>query len=177
MIGMRSVGIKLLRNKLSEYIRLASQGETILITDADRVVAEITQPQEGRADEVPDAVLADAVRNGWITPPLIGNRSCPGSLWHDWMKSLPTSQRPAVNDDTSNGFRRRTSSLLVRWPVRKPPCNESAANVRRGCGLTSRSSGRRAVRRPGAEARLKPLFPPETNGVRPLADRARRLLR
>lgn len=70
MIGVRSVGIKLLRNKLSEYIGLASQGETILITDADRVVAEIRPPQEARADKVPDAVLADAVRNGWITPPL-----------------------------------------------------------------------------------------------------------
>ena len=71
MIVMRSVGIKLLKNKLSEYIRLASQGETILVTDRDRVVAEITQPQEGRADNVTDAILADAVRNGWITPPLL----------------------------------------------------------------------------------------------------------
>ncbi len=68
---MRSVGIKLLKNKLSEYIRLASQGETILVTDRDRVVAEITQPQGGRADFVADAVLAEAVRNGWITPPLM----------------------------------------------------------------------------------------------------------
>jgi antitoxin (DNA-binding transcriptional repressor) of toxin-antitoxin stability system len=69
--GMRSVGIKLLKNKLSEYIRLASQGETILVTDRDRVVAEITQPQGGRAEILGDAVLADAVRNGWITPPLM----------------------------------------------------------------------------------------------------------
>ena len=68
---MRSVGIKLLKNKLSEYIRLASQGETILVTDRDRVVAEITQPQSGRAEFVADAFLADAVRNGWITPPLM----------------------------------------------------------------------------------------------------------
>lgn len=68
---MRSVGIELLENKLSEYIRLASQGETILVTDRDRVVAEITQPQERRAGNVTDAVLADAVRNGWLTPPLL----------------------------------------------------------------------------------------------------------
>lgn len=68
---MRSVGIKLLKNKLSEYIRLASQGETILVTDRDHVVAEITQPQGGRAETIADAVLADAVRKGWITPPLI----------------------------------------------------------------------------------------------------------
>ncbi len=68
---MRSVGIKLLKNKLSEYIRLASQGETILVTDRDRVVAEITQPQSGRAGSIADAALAEAVRKGWITPPLM----------------------------------------------------------------------------------------------------------
>jgi antitoxin (DNA-binding transcriptional repressor) of toxin-antitoxin stability system len=67
---MRSVGIKVLENNLSEYIRLASQGETILVTDRDRVVAEITQPQSGRADHVANEVLADAITNGWITPPL-----------------------------------------------------------------------------------------------------------
>jgi antitoxin (DNA-binding transcriptional repressor) of toxin-antitoxin stability system len=67
---MRSVGIKVLKNKLSEYIRLASQGETVLVTDRDRVVAEISQPQAGRAEFVTDAVLAEAVRNGWVTPPV-----------------------------------------------------------------------------------------------------------
>jgi antitoxin (DNA-binding transcriptional repressor) of toxin-antitoxin stability system len=67
---MRSVGIKLLRNKLSEYIRLVSQGETILVTDRDRVVAQIKEPQERRAGNVAAAVVADAVRNGWLTPPL-----------------------------------------------------------------------------------------------------------
>jgi antitoxin (DNA-binding transcriptional repressor) of toxin-antitoxin stability system len=38
---MRSVGLKILKNKLSEYVRLAVGGETVLITDRDRVVAEI----------------------------------------------------------------------------------------------------------------------------------------
>ena len=44
---MRSVGLKILKNKLSEYIRLASAGETVLVTDRDRVVAEIVPPQPG----------------------------------------------------------------------------------------------------------------------------------
>jgi antitoxin (DNA-binding transcriptional repressor) of toxin-antitoxin stability system len=38
---MRSVGIKRLKSKLSEYIRLAAAGETVLIADRDRVVAEL----------------------------------------------------------------------------------------------------------------------------------------
>jgi len=74
---MRSVGIKVLRNKLSEYIRLASQGETILVTDRDRVVAEISSPSPGRGETLTDAVLAAAVREGWITPPLARGRLMP----------------------------------------------------------------------------------------------------
>lgn len=65
---MRSVGIKLLKNKLSEYVRLASSGETILITDRDRVVAELVPSSGSRAERVGGALLADAVRRGFVTP-------------------------------------------------------------------------------------------------------------
>lgn len=68
---MRSVGLKVLKNKLSEYVRLAAAGETILVTDRDRVVAELGPPQEGRAARLDDAQLAEAVRQGWLMPPLI----------------------------------------------------------------------------------------------------------
>jgi antitoxin (DNA-binding transcriptional repressor) of toxin-antitoxin stability system len=69
---MRSVGIKVLKNKLSEYLRMASGGETILITDRDRVVAELVPPERTRADRLPDAMLADAVRRGVVTPAPLG---------------------------------------------------------------------------------------------------------
>ena len=68
---MRSVGLKMLKNKLSEYVRLAAGGETILITDRDRVVAEIVPPQPGRSPLLADAQLAEAVREGWLTPPVL----------------------------------------------------------------------------------------------------------
>ena len=68
---MRAVGIKNLKNKLSEYIRIASEGETVLVTDRDRVVAEITAPRAGRSETVTDAVMAEAVRHGWLTPPVL----------------------------------------------------------------------------------------------------------
>lgn len=66
---MRSVGIKTLKNKLSEYIRLAASGETVLVTDRDRVVAELVPPRQDRSPWLADAMLADAVRKGWLTPP------------------------------------------------------------------------------------------------------------
>ena len=67
---MRSVGIKALKDRLSEYVRLAAGGETVLVTDRDRVVAELVPVSPGRATDLNDALLADAVRHGWLTPPL-----------------------------------------------------------------------------------------------------------
>ena len=68
---MRTVGIKVLKNKLSEYVRLAAQGETVLIADRDRVVAELVPPRASRGGDVSDALLADLVRRGVVTPPLV----------------------------------------------------------------------------------------------------------
>lgn len=74
---MRSVGLKILKNKLSEYVRLAAGGETILVTDRDRVVAELNPPRPGRAETLHDAALAEAVRKGWLTPPLLPTKEAP----------------------------------------------------------------------------------------------------
>ncbi|MGH7820389.1 MAG: type II toxin-antitoxin system Phd/YefM family antitoxin [Candidatus Binatia bacterium] len=68
---MRSAGLKTLKNKLSEYVRLAAAGETVLITDRDRVVAELVAPREVRAGSLPDALLAEIVRKGLLTPALL----------------------------------------------------------------------------------------------------------
>ena len=75
---MRAVGIKVLKNKLSEYVRLAAAGEIVLVTDRDRVVAELVPPQAGRSPILADAMLAEAVREGWVTPPaLVSDRPPP----------------------------------------------------------------------------------------------------
>lgn len=70
-MDMRAVGLKVLKNKLSEYVRLAAAGETVLVTDHDRVVAEIVPPTHGRATTLDDAFLAGAVREGWLSPPAL----------------------------------------------------------------------------------------------------------
>ena len=88
---MRSVGIKLLKNKLSEYVRLAAGGETVLVTDRDRVVAEIVPPQAGRSPLLADALLAKAVREGWLTPPTLAAGPPPSKLvapFRDLMREL-----------------------------------------------------------------------------------------
>jgi prevent-host-death family protein len=64
---MRSVGIKNLKNRLSEYVRAAAAGETVLVTDRDRVVAELVPPRRrrGLSDE---EFVALGMREGWLTP-------------------------------------------------------------------------------------------------------------
>jgi antitoxin (DNA-binding transcriptional repressor) of toxin-antitoxin stability system len=75
---MRSVGLKVLKNRLSEYVRLAAGGETVLVTDRDRVVAEIGPPQAaGRSPLLADSLLAEALRERWVMPPALVANSPP----------------------------------------------------------------------------------------------------
>jgi antitoxin (DNA-binding transcriptional repressor) of toxin-antitoxin stability system len=66
---MRSVALEVLENQLREYVRLAASGERVLVTDRDRVVAEL-RPPEGRGTLAADAMLAEAMRRGWLSAPL-----------------------------------------------------------------------------------------------------------
>jgi antitoxin (DNA-binding transcriptional repressor) of toxin-antitoxin stability system len=77
MVVMRSVGLKELKNKLSEYLRLAAAGETVLVTNRDRVVAEIGPPSPTRSPALSDALWSDPCRQGWIAPPILIGREAP----------------------------------------------------------------------------------------------------
>ncbi len=67
---MRSVGLKTLNSKLSEYVRIAAAGETVLVTNRDRIVAELGPPRRERSRLLADAKLAEMMRKGILTPPL-----------------------------------------------------------------------------------------------------------
>ena len=41
---MRAAGIREIKNKLSEFLRLVAEGETVLVTDRGRVVAQLAPP-------------------------------------------------------------------------------------------------------------------------------------
>jgi antitoxin (DNA-binding transcriptional repressor) of toxin-antitoxin stability system len=65
---MLSIDLKLFKKRLGEYVRLAAGGETVLITDGDRVMAELVPPRPRCSRLLADAMLTDAVRAGWLTP-------------------------------------------------------------------------------------------------------------
>lgn len=64
-VRMRTIGLKTLKNKLSEYVRLAAAGETVVVTDRGRAVAEIVphKPERGLTP-----FQERGVREGWLTP-------------------------------------------------------------------------------------------------------------
>ena len=94
---MRAVGLKILKNKLSEYVRLAAAGETVLITDRDTVVAEIVPPRPGRSPMLADAMLEEAYRKGLITPAVNPSEAIPPSdpvmTFEDLMQDLEESRQ------------------------------------------------------------------------------------
>lgn len=60
---MKTVGIRELKNRLSEYIRQVRSGEGLLVTDRGEVVAELAPPGHGATDvSVPPGLLALAKR-------------------------------------------------------------------------------------------------------------------
>ena len=65
---MHSVGIKALKNRLSEYVRAAAAGETVLVTDRGQVVAELVSPRV-RDDASPvEQRLGHLMRQGLLAP-------------------------------------------------------------------------------------------------------------
>ena len=65
---MITVGVKTLKNKLSEYLRLVAAGETVLVTDRDRVVAQLTAPTAGAPATTFEARWAELIRRGFVIP-------------------------------------------------------------------------------------------------------------
>ena len=64
---MKTVGIRELKNHLSEYLRRVRLGESVLVTDRGEVVAEFSPPTRGAIDtSLPVGLLALAKR-GLVT--------------------------------------------------------------------------------------------------------------
>lgn len=83
---MKAVGVRELKNRLSEYLRLVRAGEEILVTDRGEVVAELRQPSLRVSHPYP--ALAEAARQGRVrlglpnSPdiyPRLGSVSAPGT--------------------------------------------------------------------------------------------------
>jgi len=64
---MKTVGIRELKNRLSEYVRDVRAGETVLVTDRGEVVAELGPPGGRKVDPSLPAALVEMARKGLVT--------------------------------------------------------------------------------------------------------------
>jgi antitoxin (DNA-binding transcriptional repressor) of toxin-antitoxin stability system len=60
---VKTVGVRELKNRLSEYLRLVRRGEEILVTDRGQVVAELRPPGR-RSMDIPYPALHELARQG-----------------------------------------------------------------------------------------------------------------
>lgn len=97
---MKAVGVKQLKARLSEYIRLVKAGETILVTDRDEVVAELrpARRQRPQGDAVEEVLqqLADA---GQLTRASVPKLDW---TWHVPGLGLPPGSAQRLLDEVRN---------------------------------------------------------------------------
>ncbi|MGH8220406.1 MAG: type II toxin-antitoxin system Phd/YefM family antitoxin, partial [Steroidobacteraceae bacterium] len=64
---MKTVGVRELKNRLSEYLREVRLGECVLVTDRGEVVAALSPPGQAPSDTSTPAGLLALSRRGLLT--------------------------------------------------------------------------------------------------------------
>ncbi len=72
---MQPIGIKTLKNKLSEYIRAVAAGDTVLVTDRGRVVAELVAPRVREDASAAEQRMGELIREGLLTPAKVPSKA------------------------------------------------------------------------------------------------------
>ena len=71
---MKRIGLRELKNRLSEYVRLVRAGEHVQVTDRGQVVAELMPPTPAKGRD-PAAGLAALERRGLLRSPTAEGRA------------------------------------------------------------------------------------------------------
>ena len=71
---MKQVGLRDLKNRLSEYMRRVRAGEHLLVTDRGHVIAELV-PSTGATVRDPASALTTLERRGLLRPPAVEGRA------------------------------------------------------------------------------------------------------
>jgi prevent-host-death family protein len=67
LVPVKSVGVRDLKNRLSEYLRRVRTGESVLVTDRGEVIAELLPPGQRQTDPAVPAGLLALARRGLAT--------------------------------------------------------------------------------------------------------------
>jgi antitoxin (DNA-binding transcriptional repressor) of toxin-antitoxin stability system len=96
---MKKVGIRELKNGLSEYLRLVRAGESVQITDRGEVVAELSPPYAETGDSPITAEILLLARRGLAT---VGARNH-ASLYRQLPRKTPGKRTSAELLDEERG--------------------------------------------------------------------------
>lgn len=77
-----TVGVKKLKDNLSSYLKEAHSGTVVLITDRDRVIAELHEPVLNIRGLAEPSLQAEWIREGKLIPPKSEKTSCTASPLH-----------------------------------------------------------------------------------------------
>jgi prevent-host-death family protein len=97
---VKTVGIRELKNRLSEFIRDVRAGESVLVTDRGEVVAELTPPGRATVDGNVPAALVVLARQGLATIGAPGDASLYPALPRKRRRKLTAAQ---LLDDERGG--------------------------------------------------------------------------
>jgi antitoxin (DNA-binding transcriptional repressor) of toxin-antitoxin stability system len=80
MAELKTVGVKELKNNLSAYLREVRRGIRVLVSDRNRVVAELHEPRTAHAlDDPLDPRIAEWIETGIVRPPTAERTKLPES--------------------------------------------------------------------------------------------------
>ena len=94
---MKAVGIKELKARLSEFVRLVKSGETVLVTERDEVVAELRPARRPRPRDDIEDVLEDLAASGDITRSALPKKNW---TWKARGLGLPSDTARDILDET-----------------------------------------------------------------------------
>ena len=96
---MKVVGVRELKDRLSEYLRLVSAGERFLVTDHGEVVAELGAPRREAMEAGLPGGLADLAARGKIR---LGTRN-EASVYRKFKRATPEGTARRLLDEDRNG--------------------------------------------------------------------------
>ena len=99
---MKTVGIRELKDRLSEHLREVGRGESVLVTDRGEVVAELCPPRQGAADSGVPPALSAMARRGLVT---LGAPGGGRSLYRAMTRSRTSRRSAAQLLDEERGSR------------------------------------------------------------------------
>ncbi len=84
----KSIGVRKLKDNLSGYLKEVESGTVILVSDRDRIIAEIHKPDPSLYKKT-NTLMASWVREGKVSAPKTGKNRVPRITGNDRRKELP----------------------------------------------------------------------------------------